>query len=235
MTPRFRQFALTVHVTFSVGWIGAVAAFLALDVPGLTSEDAQMVRAVYLAMDLTIRFVVVPLALASLLTGLAQALGTPWGLFRHYWVLVKFLLTVVDAIILLNYMQTAGVIAGRAADPTFSSDDFLARRTPFAVLHAGGGLLVLLVAATLGVYKPRGMTPYGRRKQREQGDTGVVQESTTSTPSWVKAVGIIALVLVLLVVIRRFTGVGGPHGPSRHIPSGDVGGYTPSGGGLGGY
>jgi hypothetical protein len=103
------------------------------------------------------------------------------------------------------------------------------------VLHAGGGLLVLLVAATLGVYKPRGMTPYGVRKQREQGDTGVVQESTTSTPRWVKVVGIVALVLVLLVVIRRFTGVGDPHGPGRHIPSGHVGGHTPSGGGLSGH
>jgi hypothetical protein len=43
-----------------------------------------MARAAYLAMDLTSRFVIVPLARASLLTGLAQALGTPWGLFRHY-------------------------------------------------------------------------------------------------------------------------------------------------------
>jgi hypothetical protein len=204
-------------------------------VAGLTRQDAQMARAAYLAMDLTIRFVIVPLARASLLTGLAQALGTPWGLFRHYWVLVTFLLIVVATIILLNYMQTASFIAGLAADPTFSGDDFLARRTPFAVLHAGGGLLVLLVAATLGVYKPRGMTPYGVRKQREQGDTGVVQESTTSTPRWVKVVGIVALVLVLLVVIRRFTGVGGPHGPGRHIPSDDVGGHTPSGGGLSGH
>jgi hypothetical protein len=220
MTPRFRQFALTAHVTFSVGWIGAVAAFLALAVAGLTSQDAQMVRAAYLAMDLTIRFVIVPLAIASLLTGLVQSLGTPWGLFRHYWVLVKFLLTVVAIIILLNYMQTASVIAGRAADPTFSSDDFLARRTPFAVLHAGGGLLVLLVTATLGMYKPRGMTPYGRRKQREQGDTGVGPgfELSTSTPRWVKVFGVIVfVVLVLLIGIKM---LGGGHGPGAHALSG---------------
>src|SRR5262245_29227259 len=142
-----------------------------------------MARAAYLAMDLTIRFVIVPLARASLLTGLAQALGTPWGLFRHYWVLVTFLLIVVATIILLNYMQTASFIAGRAADPTFSSDDFLARRIPFAVLHAGGGLLVLLVAATLGMYKPRGMTPYGRRKQREQATPGSCRNRPPARPA----------------------------------------------------
>jgi len=65
------------------------------------------------------------------------------------------------------------------------------------------------------------------------------------TPRWVKVFGIIAIGLVLLVVIMVFTGVGGPHGPGRHIPSGDAGGDTPppsvtedptpSGAGLGGH
>lgn len=36
------------------------------------------------------------------------------------------------------------------------------------LLHAGVGLLVLLVITGLNVYKPRGMTRYGWRKQHEQ-------------------------------------------------------------------
>ena len=52
MTPRSRKFALTLHVTSSVGWFGAVAGFFALAIAGLTSGDAQMVRAAYLAMSL---------------------------------------------------------------------------------------------------------------------------------------------------------------------------------------
>ena len=48
MTASLRKFALTAHVTCSVGWLGAVAGFLALAVTGLTSPDAQMVRAAYL-------------------------------------------------------------------------------------------------------------------------------------------------------------------------------------------
>jgi hypothetical protein len=43
------------------------------------------------------------------------------------------------------------------------------------------------------------------------------------TPLWLKVSGIIAIVLVLLVVIIIFTGVGGEHGPGRHTPSGDAG------------
>lgn len=43
-----------------------------------------------------------------------------------------------------------------------------------------------------------------------------------STPRWVKVSAIIVLVLVLLVGIVIFTGVGGAHGPGRHAPSGDT-------------
>src|SRR4030081_3109528 len=94
MTPALRKLTLTAHVTSSVGLLGSIAAFLALGVAGLTGQDEPIVRAAYLAVDLTARFVIVPLAFASLLTGLVESLGTPWGLFRHYWVLAKFLLTV---------------------------------------------------------------------------------------------------------------------------------------------
>src|SRR5207244_1496267 len=101
MTPRLRKLALTAHVTSSVGWLGAVAAFLALALAGLTSRDGQMVRAAYLALELTASFVIVPLGFASLLTGLVQALGTKWGLFRHYWILVKLLITILSTVVLL--------------------------------------------------------------------------------------------------------------------------------------
>jgi hypothetical protein len=171
MTPRVRRFALTAHVTCSVGWLGAVAVFLALAVAGLTSEDARLVRAAYLTMDWAGWFVLVPLALASLLTGLIQALGTAWGLFRHYWVLAKLLINVVATIVLLLYTQTLSTLGDVAAETTLSSDDLGVLRSPSPVLHAGAALLLLLVATTLAVYKPRGLTPYGLRKEHEQRET----------------------------------------------------------------
>jgi hypothetical protein len=165
MTPRIRKFALTAHVASSVGWLGAVLVFLALAVVGLTSRHAQTVRGVYLVMEPAAWFVLVPLALASLLTGLVQSLGTTWGLFRHYWVLFKLLINVVTTIVLLIYMQTFSFMADVAADPRA---DLGVVRNASPVLHAGAALLLLLVATTLAVYKPRGMTTYGRRKQNEQ-------------------------------------------------------------------
>jgi hypothetical protein len=165
MTAGLRKFALTAHVTSSVGWLGAVVVFLALAVVGLTSQDAQTVRGSYLVMEPAAWFVLVPLAFASLLTGLVSSLGTPWGLFRHYWVLFKLLINVFATIVLLIYMETFSLMADVAADPRA---DLGVVRNASPMLHAALALLLLLVATVLGLYKPRGMTPYGRRKLHEQ-------------------------------------------------------------------
>jgi hypothetical protein len=164
VTPGLRKLTLTAHVASSVGWLGAVAGFLALAIAGVTSRDAQTVRAVYPAMDLMARFVIVPLALASLVTGLVQSLGTPWGLFRHYWVLIKFIITVVAAAVLLQKLGLISYLADVATETTVASGDLREERMSL-VVHAGGGLLVLLVPTVLSIYKPRGLTRYGRRKQ----------------------------------------------------------------------
>ncbi|MEX2282277.1 MAG: hypothetical protein WEE89_07325 [Gemmatimonadota bacterium] len=167
MTPGLRKLALTAHVIASVGWLGAVAAFLALAAAGLTSQDEQLVRAVYQAMKLTGSCVIVPLSFAPLLTGLIQSLGTSWGLFQHYWVLIKLLIAVFATVLLLIHMQPISHVAGVAAETTLSSGDLRGLRVQL-IFDAGAALLVLLVATTLSVCKPKGLTRYGWRKQRQQ-------------------------------------------------------------------
>ena len=220
MKPSLRKFALTAHITLSVGWLGAVAGFLALAVASLTGHDAQLVRGLYLAMGVTGWYVIVPLCLASLLTGLVVSLGTKWGLFRHYWVMTKFLLTIVSTLILFGFMQTLSHIGALAADTTMSIDE-LRNLSQSPVLHSGGGLLVLLVNTMLSVYKPWSRTRYGLRKQHEQrevlpvdlsapleSDLGVVMGSISKTPRWVSVVGILAIVLTLLFLIAHLIGGG---------------------------
>ncbi len=169
MTPRLRKFALTVHVTASLGWIGAVVAYLTLVVAAMNSQDAQTLRAAWIAMELTGWFAIVPLSLVSLLTGIVMALGTKWGLFRHYWVLISLALTIFATAVLLQHMQTVSLFAGIAAEMDSADIGRLRDGLGGELFHAGVGLLVLLVIQMLNVYKPRGMTPYGRRKQNEQG------------------------------------------------------------------
>ena len=45
-------------------------------------------------------------------------------------------------------------------------------------------------------------------------------------PRWVKLSGIIAIALAVLVVAALFTGLGGPHGPGRHMQSGHLDGQA---------
>ena len=204
MTHPIRKFALTAHITFSVGWLGAVAGFLALAAHGLTIQDAQLVRGLYLAMWVMGWYVIVPLCLASLATGLIQSLGTQWGLFRYYWVLTKFLLTIVSTLILFGFTQTLSSIEVLAADTTMPIDE-LRNLSQSPVLHSGGGLLVLLVNTTLSVYKPWGRTGYGLRKEHERNKGLSSNRDSPTGKHWGRYIllGLVSLLFVVLHLVLR--------------------------------
>jgi len=160
LPPRWRRFVLITHIATSVGWLGAVLAYLALDITAVTTSSGPLARAAYLAMDVIVRSAIVPLALASVLVGVSNALVTPWGLFRHYWVLAKLVLTLFATTVLL--IETATV--SRFAELARSGSN--ARELPGTLPHSIGGTVVLLVVLGLSVYKPRGLTRYGWRLQQ---------------------------------------------------------------------
>ena len=210
MTPRVNKFTLTTHVTCSVGWLGAVAAYLCLAIAGLTSHDAQLVRGAYVSMGLIGWYVIVPLSLAALLTGLIQSLGTTWGLFRHWWVLAKFVLTTAGTVVLLRHMTiTVSRIATMAAEGALSGNDVRGLQVQL-VIHAAGGLVVLLAATVLSVYKPWGPTPYGRRHSVTAESTHAVahRPAASGRPRWVNIVGAHALVLAVVHVLMHLAGGG---------------------------
>lgn len=165
MTAGARKLALTAHLVTSVGWLGAVAGFLALAVRGLTSQEPQMAQAAPLAMEVLAWLVIVPLAFASFFTGLVSSLGTSWGLLRHYWVVIKLVVTLLSTLFLLLHVGPIDTLAAAAREANASGADLDGIRVQL-VVDAGAALLVLLVATALGVYKPRGVTPYGWRKQQ---------------------------------------------------------------------
>jgi uncharacterized membrane protein YgcG len=166
MSPGLRKFTLAVHLTLSIGWIGAVAAYIALDVAAATSRSAQTLRTAYLGMESISRTVIVPLALASLITGLVISLGTKWGLFRHYWVVISLVLTIVATVVLMVERQVISSYAEMAAAPSTAADDL--RALPGTLPHSVGGTLVLLVVLVLNIYKPQGLTRYGWRRQQNE-------------------------------------------------------------------
>jgi hypothetical protein len=163
MAPGVRKLALAVHLTASVGWIGAVVVYLAVGVAAVGSDDVATVRGAYLLMEPIGWYVIVPLALASLLTGLVMAQGTRWGLLRHHWVLFSLGLTLFATVVLLLHMPGVSAAADEARQADVATDlDHLGGD----LVHPGLGLVVLLVVQVLNVYKPRGMTRYGQRRQQ---------------------------------------------------------------------
>ncbi len=165
MSTQLRKLALAVHLTVSVGWVGAVVAYIALGIAADTTRDEQTVRAAWIAMDVMGWYAIVPLAIASFLTGLVMALGTKWGLVRHYWVMFSLVMTAFSTVILLLHMPTVSSTAAVAR----TADGERLYALGGDLFHPSVGLVILLLVLFLNIYKPRGMTRYGQRKQRQDG------------------------------------------------------------------
>jgi hypothetical protein len=177
MKPISRKLNVMAHVAFSVGWLGADAGFLALAIMGLVSNDALQIRSAYTAMNIIGWYVIVPMSIASLITGISLSLFTRWGLINYYWILSKFVITTFAVIVLLvhtNAMQDAAMrVSTVAADSLPSIRHHLHASRAGGHLHnvqlqllvaSAAGLLVLLTTTALGIFKPWGKTPFAAQK-----------------------------------------------------------------------
>ena len=160
-----RKSILFAHVTTSVGLLGAVASFLLLSIFGVVSSNVQLVQASYVLLMPLTAYLILPLVVASLLIGIISSLGTPWGLVRYYWVVAKLLLTSVTLIVLLLQMNAIAQLSAIAATRIVTDADMGLRIR--MIIHAGGGLGVLLLIMILSLWKPKGVTPFGQRQSSQ--------------------------------------------------------------------
>ncbi len=144
----WRKALLTVHIAASVSVAGAAAVLTALGVSGARGAAAPTV---YPAAHLIEARIVAPLALAALVTGVAQALLGKWGLFRHWWITVKLAVTAGATVVVFTVLEPALAALSHAATATspITSQD----RLRLAIVPAVA-LTLLLFNTALGVYKP---------------------------------------------------------------------------------
>ena len=154
MAPRIRKAALALHICSSVGWIGAAFAYLALAVAAQVSQQASTVYSAWMGMELIGWAVIVPLGCLAFLTGLLMALGTSWGLVRHYWVLIALVLTTLALGVLLLHMPTVT----QTAELARSMSEAEAVTLEGDIVHPAVGIAILVVVTVLNIYKPRGQT-----------------------------------------------------------------------------
>lgn len=143
------------------------------------SDDPGLLRGGYQMLAITDELVLIPLGLATLISGLAGGLISPWGILRHHWVrtkLVLVLLAVTQGSLLLHSWTTSAAAAAH-------SPAILDAATTRTLLIAGNIVAVgLLIASTaLSVVKPWGLTARGRRRaQRARHRRGPVGEPVLS-------------------------------------------------------
>ncbi len=150
--PRpLRTALLIVHIAVTVAALGTDLALLALGVAGLRGADP---RTVYPAGHLLGQWLMVPLAIASLATGLTLSVSTGWKPFVHGWVTIKAAITLLLTGLLLASLVPALGRAAEAATGTAAAPLTHAQQTLLVAAPTGAAAL-LIVNVLLGVVKPR--------------------------------------------------------------------------------
>ncbi|MFI6765706.1 DUF2269 family protein [Streptomyces sp. NPDC050355] len=157
-----RRALLVLHVAVSVSWLGLTLGLLTLSVTGFTTGSPEMAAVAYRAMKIFNDWLVLPIALATLVSGLVLSLGTPWGLARHRWVFIKFWLTLVT-VLLTVFSLSPGIdqLAAEAAAGSPTPDFHL-------VVAPAVATATYLFITAISVLKPWGMTTRGRRLRAAQ-------------------------------------------------------------------
>ena len=127
-----------------------------------SSQDPQLSRAAYLGMNLTTWFVILPLAAASLVSGMICSLGTALGLFRYYWVVMKLSISLFSSMVLVIHLQPIERLAVAAHGGALGSN--LHQAQLMIVVASAVAVAVFALLTALSVYRPRGLTPYGARR-----------------------------------------------------------------------
>lgn len=165
LTPAARQAVLVLHAVTGISWMGVDIALLVLLITARTTNDATLVVSGFNAIRMIVPVAVPPLSLGILVTGLLLGLGTPWGLVRYWWVLVKLILSLVMTILvfvsLVPAVNSIAVLSTTpmSADAVRASLGSLPTQLMFPPVVS---FLMLGVATILSIFKPWRRTPWSR-------------------------------------------------------------------------
>lgn len=155
-----RQWLLLTHVVLSVGWLGAGAGNLVIAVTAATTTSPVTRQVCYELINVLDFALVIPLAFGSLASGVLISLATKWGLTRHWWVLIKLVLTL--AVIIFSTFGV-GVWVEQSIAATAITDAVNPAATPL-VAGASANIGAFLFMTWLSIVKPWPRTPWTRRR-----------------------------------------------------------------------
>ncbi|MEV0275122.1 DUF2269 domain-containing protein [Streptomyces sp. NPDC050610] len=154
-----RRATLFVHVAVSVGWLGLTLGLLVLGIAGALTRSPATAAAAYRAMKIFGDWLIIPISLLSLVSGLVLSLGTTWGIARYRWVYTKFWLTLVATGASIFALR---VTIDAAASAVATGPDAGAA-APSLVAAPSVALTLYVFMTAISVLKPWGLTARGRR------------------------------------------------------------------------
>lgn len=153
VSKNVRDLALCAHVVSSVGWFGAIAAFLVFTVKGQSADDTNAVTACAEDLRLIGWGLVVPFCIAGLMSGILQSVVIRWGLLSHYWVVLKLMLMVGATALLFLHMDAVDRLAVDASTLGIPGSSRVFSSLKFDAIVA---LVLVAILSAISIYKPTG-------------------------------------------------------------------------------
>jgi hypothetical protein len=176
MSRRRRKLVLTLHVITSVGWLGAAIAMTVLLVAGFITRNPALRHSAFTFMHVYDLAIMIPLGYLALVTGVLLSVGTNWGLLKHWWIVVKLVLTV--AVLVFAGVFTSGWVLEAVARTTEHPMAGLGALAVRLGANVAAFNTVFWTTATISVYKPWGPTPRGKRKLAERAATKQARDAS---------------------------------------------------------
>lgn len=159
-----RKWLVTIHLLFSAIMLGMSFVFLVLSIVAGTTNDEGVFKACYSIMHLlsktTIRFSTI----GTLVTGILLSVLTPWGLFKHYWIIVKEAVTFLTILIgpVGMYMWTLKAVTLTSSE---GMNALLDQGFTIDSMQLWIGI-ILQIVSLVGLFIISVFKPWGTRKQQ---------------------------------------------------------------------
>ncbi len=152
-----------IHLFTVCCWVGGAVSLTLLNLKNTAATQEGMLYGITMSSHLIDEWVVVNMgAISCFVTGLLYALLTPWGFFKHKWIVVKWVLTILciasGTFFLGVYEQDMLELSRTLGNSALASPEYAAIRGKHVYLSLVQAALLLFMIG-ISVIKPWGKKP----------------------------------------------------------------------------
>ncbi|CAH1201890.1 hypothetical protein [Paenibacillus sp. JJ-223] len=155
---------VAIHVISASSWIGGTLGMLLLGLYLYSAANGEQLAYTLASMEIIDENLLKYPALMTLLTGILLSIWTQWGLVKHYWIVIKLILTLTTILIGIFFLNhwTASLVdmVSETGFATLQDHNFRSKWLAI-LLTASFNLLCLFIMVFITYFKP-----FGKIKKR---------------------------------------------------------------------